>query len=152
MSLSKQIEDLLVDEKLEALLTTSALKKISEMAEDVNDLELRLKGQNEEVIRLVRDVGKQVETLNELRTENTQLLEYAVDVANREKAITVLECTAKHQSQRVQDHKDMFGLVFRNAVVSKSVLENGSVPVTDTSGYVSQQPSHNDKTETITQE
>jgi len=45
-----------------------------------------------------------------------------VEMIEREKNITTLELTAAHQEQRVNDHKKMVELIFRNSVLRKEVM------------------------------
>lgn len=152
MNISKQIESLLVDEKLDALLTASALKKISEMAESVSKLEADLEAKTGKIEAQRIEANKRSGQFDVLHAEVVSLREGVADVELREKKITILECAAKHESQRVEDHQTMFKLVFRNVEVRKQVLENGTLPVPDPNGYHSMQPTLNDKTEETSQE
>lgn len=54
-------------------------------------------------------------TLSDYQTRERELVE-------REKQITELEMSAKHEHQRVMDHKEMFKTVFRNSVLRRGVV------------------------------
>jgi hypothetical protein len=48
------------------------------------------------------------------------------ELKDREKKITVLEMQAKYELARVEDHKEMFKVVFRNSVLRKEVMTPAS--------------------------
>jgi hypothetical protein len=53
---------------------------------------------------------------------NKVAAEMEAGVILREQAITKLEAEAKHQGERVKDHKEMFTIVFRNLEVRRNVF------------------------------
>jgi hypothetical protein len=63
---------------------------------------------------------------------NKVAAEMEAAIINREQHMTKLELEAKHQGERVADHQNMFGLVFRNAVLRNSVLGQELVAIPGT--------------------
>ena len=56
------------------------------------------------------------------------------DLEDREKEMLKLELTAQYEAERVADHKEMFGLVFRNLETRKNLFRNGQTPSGDQYG------------------
>ena len=152
MTISSKIEALLVEEKLDSLLTTSALKKISGLAAEVQSLEGINADKTKDVEKLSKLAEERERLLSDLSGQISVANKRLTDVEEREKNMLRLELSAEHQAQRVEDHKDMVKLIFRNAEIRKTAVETGSKPVSDGSGYPVSHPTSNSVIETETNE
>ena len=120
--LTEQLDTMIQKAALDGARTQDAVKQFHELVE-AND------SQTKQLSSVRDDLGKKNKEYNDV-SKWLAIANKEVDVFNsrvknleeREKSITTLELTAKHQAERVTDHKEMFKTVFRNSVLRKEVM------------------------------
>lgn len=89
----------------------------------VNKIRENLENENAQLKKLNNEFAKDINTLA-VREAGVAAREKAV--LDRENRQSLIEMEAKHNYQRVEDHKEMVRLVFRNTEVRESILHTKS--------------------------
>lgn len=120
--LTEQLDKIIQQAALDGTLTQKAVDQFhsiitqnAALETKVASLETVVEERGKKISKLEIDIGIS-KTLVELAAKAE------VDMIEREKNITTLELTANFQEQRVNDHKKMVELVFRNSVLRKEVM------------------------------
>ena len=135
-----EINKIIQKAALDGVLTTGAVTQFHQVLEENKvlkeqaiDLDRKFRDASEKNTKLTSQLSQADHQLKVASERESNLLE-------REKKITELELTAKYQGQRVDDHKSMVSLIFRNSVLRKEVMTpvEGMAPgngMSGTSGY-----------------
>jgi hypothetical protein len=117
-----EINKIIQKAALDGVLTEGAVKQFHEvleankvLTERSESLDKRLK---DEASKNVTLTGEKNALFAEMKVMSARL----ADVEARETKMTELELIAKHQGQRVDDHKNMVALIFRNTTLKKQVM------------------------------
>lgn len=117
-----EIQNAIEKAAIDGALTKDAIGQFNSLIEHTDALETN-------AIAVDKIVQRQEVQIKQITTElgiaqglNKIAAEMEAGLILREKAITKLEAEAKHQAERVKDHKEMFSLVFRNSIIRKQVL------------------------------
>lgn len=132
-NLSKKINELIQEQSAAGALTAQALKQMHEIAENSEKLAKHNESLQAELLAKTNRIKALDDSLDNMRADLKNLCEAESVMAKREKEITTLELTAKHESKRVEDHINMVGLVLRNTEVVKNMF--GSTTCQDSNGY-----------------
>lgn len=131
MALQDELLKLIQKASIEGTLTPAAVDYTKKLIEENASLTAKLDQHAQRISELTKQHGA-------LADENRALTAAAADVAKREQAvatrekeITKLEMTAANEAKRVEDHKAMFSLVFRNLEMRRNVFT--AVPATPAS-------------------
>jgi hypothetical protein len=136
--LRDQIENAIQKAAIDGSLTKEAVKVVSELFNNIDTM----KKDAERDAKRIADLTAERDRLNE---QNHKYAEIQNGVKEREEA-----CAAKEQEHRdrqvklecaelrVSDHQNMFGLVFRNAVLRNSTLGQELVAIPGTPDQVDQ--------------
>lgn len=116
-------------------------RKITELTDDLQDAE-------REVDTVKAQRGKAIEECGKLEALRLKA-ETVAESENRLK-VTIAEIQRDAANERVEAVERIVSLVFKNPTIKKTAYENGTTPVQDNSGYVTQQSksSSTDTTET----
>ena len=121
-NLIEQLDNMIQKAALDGALTQDAVRHFHELVEANGTLTEELRDTEKERIRLVTECEKLREDLKVTRGLVKMAMEAEVAMIERELKMTTLELTAKHEAKRVEDHKEMVKLIFRNTTVRKEVM------------------------------
>lgn len=121
-NLIEQLDNMIQKAALDGALTQDAVRHFHELVEANGTLTEELRDTEKERIRLVTECEKLREDLKVTRGLVKMAMEAEVAMIERELKMTTLELTAKHEAKRVEDHKEMVKLIFRNTTVRKEVI------------------------------
>lgn len=120
--LTDTLEKIIQQAALDGAMTEDAVAQFHTLVVERN----ALKDANVEWEENDKKLKKELETLavdlDIAKGLNKVAAEAEMAMIEREQNITTLELTAKHQAERVEDHKDMVKLIFRNTVLKKGVM------------------------------
>jgi len=91
------------------------LTQNKEMKTKISTLETMVESRTEKIATLEA-------SNNRLMTENTEWQKRETELETREDEMLRLELTAQFEAERVTDHKEMFGQVFRNIEVRRDIF------------------------------
>lgn len=120
--LNRELTKLISKAAIDGTLSESAVTQFTQvleanktLTEDLQEAEMR-RIENEEAL-------KQSDKLfQETHERLSKYLNREKGLAERESAAEVLQMTVKYERKRVEDHKEMVGLIFRNTVLKKQVM------------------------------
>ena len=138
--LNMELTKLISKAAIDGTLSENAVKQFTDVLKENKDLISDIEMQN-------KQLGEQQGENAKLRRELEAITKMHIGFSEREMALTdrerqheVLEMSLKYEQKRVDDHKSMVGLIFRNAVMKKGVMTaiEGMPPgngMCGTSGY-----------------
>ncbi len=134
----EEIQNAIEKAAIDGTLTRDAIGQFNQLIEhnealqsQAIDFDKKFRRQDGEIKELTTELSMS-QGLNKIAAE----MEAAI--INREQKMTELELTAKNEKQRVADHQNMFGLIFRNAVLRNTVLGQELVSIPGTPDSVDQ--------------
>lgn len=134
----QEIQNAIEKAAIDGALTKDAVAQFHSLVEHNDALQ-------SQAIDFDKKFRRQDGEIKELTTElamsqglNKIAAEMEAAIINREQKMTELELTAKNERQRVEDHQNMFGLVFRNAVLRNTILGQELVAIPGTPDSVDQ--------------
>lgn len=144
MDLRNRLNELMRQASNEATLSPDALSELYIIAEESTTLlqEIQTRVTNAEELQI--EVNNLNGKLSEALLDLMGVADRELKVAAREIKQDVLENSIKFEQLRVQDHKDMVGLIFRNTEIRRERF--GSVPV-EVNGFVTCHPTSESETE-----
>ncbi len=120
--LTEQLDKMIQKAALDGALTNKAVDQFHSLVKQNEAME-------EKAIKLeqsLMDAEKQITKLDadnsELRSLQGHMAQRENEVSEREKKMTTLELTVEFQEHRVNDHKKMVELIFRNSVLRREVM------------------------------
>ena len=141
MSTTEQdIKKLLQKAAIDGTLTQEAVKFVDEVIEKSKTLESTLTKTTQDLSDKIKERDELTKIISQLSKQLQLYKDREVELLKREKAMTTLELTAKHESQRVNDPAIMFDKVFRNIETRRNVFTPvaATPQVADQYGAVSQ--------------
>jgi len=138
MKAIEEIEEVLRRASIDGALTREASDYFHDVLKKNDELVEANASQTKQLSSVRDDLGKANTALGIANALVKVAAEAELKMIEREARITTLELTAKHQTERVKDHKEMFTTVFRNSVLRREVM-------TPTTPYVDQ---YGNKTDT----
>ena len=134
MDLTQELEKVIQKAAIDQTLTPKAVEHFQEqirqagdLKKEVERLEKRKTEQAQEIERVVTKNREYKDELDAYKAREASLVE-------RENKARELELKAEYQGTRVQDHKDMMGIIFRNTEVRRNIYENRQEVYTDQYG------------------
>lgn len=145
--LQQKITELVTTAAKESILSPEAMIEITSIVTDYESAkELNLS--------LGKTIAKLETTAKEARSQILRLEGREASIAiregectTREEKMLTLELTAEYQGKRVEDHREMVKLVFRNQVFKETMFGSAPAPMSD-SGMISTQTVPTDETKT----
>lgn len=134
----QEIQNAIEKAAIDGALTKDAVEQFHDLigeCEEFRDANKKLSDRVESKEKENRELTSRLTVSQGL---NKIAAEMEAAIINREQKMTELELTAKHEAKRVEDHQNMFGLVFRNAVIRNSVLGQELVAIPGTPDTVDQ--------------
>jgi hypothetical protein len=129
----EEIQNAIEKAAIDGTLTRDAIGQFNQLIEhnealqsQAIDFDKKFRRQDTEKKELDAAFAQSSSKLSDFQTRERELVE-------REQKITVLEMQAKYELTRVEDHKEMFGVVFRNSLIRKEVMTPASSHI-ETSG------------------
>ena len=122
MSLSTDIQKLVEMEQIKGQLNPEVLQRVLDLQRTASDLEAKREQAAKELAAATVSNKKLADELAIASAKIDEIARRENECAKREAHITTLELTAKHEAQRVQDHRSMFELVFRNIETRRNVF------------------------------
>jgi predicted nuclease with TOPRIM domain len=133
-NISEQIEKILLKAGIDGTLTEDTIKYLNSKIEEAKTLRKDHVTLKAKYADLDERHSIQCEKISTLRSELKMYNDRENDLEDREKEMLKLELTAQYEAERVADHKEMFGLVFRNLETRKNLFRNGQTPSGDQYG------------------
>lgn len=134
----QEIQNAIEKAAIDGALTQDAVAQFHGLIGECDELREKNESQQKQLSSVRDDLGKATRELDMARGLNKIAAEMEANIINREQKMTELELTAKHEAKRVEDHQNMFGLVFRNAVIRNTVLGQELVAIPGTPDVVDQ--------------
>jgi len=134
MTIETKMSELLKGVVQDAALTTEMLENIKQLIADNESLEKVNKDLNYDNNKLSMALKSATDKASVLLSQNDVFMEREEQLQKREIKADLLFQDTIHQQQRVEDHKEMVALIFRNTRHMESVLRNDSTyipPYTD---------------------
>ena len=107
---------------IDGTLTKDAIGQFNGLIEHNEALQSQALDFNQKFLRQDEQIKSMTTELSMAQGLNKIAAEMEAGLIEREKSITKLEAEAKHQAERVTDHKSMFETVFRNSIIRRQVL------------------------------
>lgn len=134
----QEIQNTIEKAAIDGALTKDAVKQFNGLIEETEELTREYQRQTKVCERLEDQVKGLTTELSMAHGLNKIAAEMEAHIIEREQHMTKLELEAKHQADRVADHQNMFGLVFRNAVLRNTILGQEIVAIPGTPDSVDQ--------------
>lgn len=134
----QEIQNTIEKAAIDGALTKDAVKQFNGLIEDSEALMEKAVKLEQTLMKRDKDVQELTSKLTMSQGLNKIAAQMEAAIIDRERKMTELELTAKHEAKRVEDHQNMFGLVFRNAVIRSSVLGQELVAIPGTPDTVDQ--------------
>ena len=136
--LTIELDRLIQKAAIDGALTKDAVDMFHSVLEQNEELANDILTKSTTIVKMEKDVQELTSKLSIAQGLNKVAAEMEAAIINREQKMTELELTAKNEKQRVEDHQNMFGLVFRNAVLRNTVLGQELVAIPGTPDTVDQ--------------
>jgi len=130
--LTIELDRLIQKAALDGALTQDAVAQFHAVFTKCDAQTDKIKELGESIVSIRKEADDLASQLSISQGLNKIAAEMEASIINREQKMTELELTAKNEKQRVEDHQNMFGLVFRNAVLRNSVLGQELVAIPGT--------------------
>lgn len=137
--LNKELTKLISKAAIDGTLSESAVKQFTDVLKDNVSLKAMLetsekhREKGEQTLRLVQ------QERDDARKVRDVLLAKEKDMNERIAQDEVLQVTVKYEQKRVNDHKEMVGLIFRNSLLRSQVMTPGHPGHVDQYGTVQNQ-------------
>lgn len=132
--LAKEIADLIERQDMVSGLSGSSAEKYFKTIDKVKELEEKFKELREENKELRKEVGDKARSLESWEDREHELLERENKCAMIELEGRIQKVNEENALQRMEDHKKMVELVFRNSRVRETIFERRTTPVAVRSG------------------
>jgi len=126
MTIEIKMNEVLKDVVQDAALTTEMLENIRQLIADNETMEKLNKSLNDDNNKLSMDLKSATDRARVLVTQNYVFMDREEQLQKRELKADLIDMYAEHQKQRVEDHKEMVALIFRNTRHMESVSRNDS--------------------------
>ncbi len=136
--LTIELDRLIQKAALDGALTKEAVDMFHGVLEQNGELKETLERKDRFEVERNKTMERLETDLRIAQGLNKVAAEMEAAIINREQKMTELELTAKNEKQRVEDHQNMFGLVFRNAVLRNSILGQELVAIPGTPDQIDQ--------------
>ena len=136
--LTIELDRLIQKAALDGALTKEAVDMFHGVLEQNGELKETLERKDRFEVERNKTMERLETDLRIAQGLNKVAAEMEAAIINREQKMTELEVTAKNEKQRVEDHQNMFGLVFRNAVLRNSILGQELVAIPGTPDQIDQ--------------
>jgi hypothetical protein len=133
-----EIQNAIEKAAIDGTLTKDAIGQFNSLIEHNEALQSQALDFNQKFIRQDEQIKSMTTELSMAHGLNKVAAEMEAAIINREQHMTKLELEAKHQGERVADHQNMFGLVFRNAVLRNTILGQEIVAIPGTPDSIDQ--------------
>lgn len=120
--LTQELDKLIQKAALDGALTKDAVEMFHSIVTENGELRALRSSNAEQITKLKKELDEKNSRLNVLKNECETWAGKEQDLLDRESQAEVLEMTVKYEQKRVDDHKSMVGLIFRNAVIKKGVM------------------------------
>ena len=107
---------------LDGALTEDAIEQFHGIIAENGELRALRKSQTQEIVKLKDVLEKVQQERDDARQVRDVLIAKEQDMNEKLAQHEVLEMSLKYEQKRVDDHKSMVGLIFRNAVIKKGVM------------------------------
>jgi len=129
MTIEIKMNEILKDVVQDAALTTEILENIRQLIADNETMEAEIIRRKADTLEHLKTIKAQYERIQVLVAQNDTLMEREEQLQKRELKADLKHMEVVHQKQRVEDHKEMIGLIFRNVRHMESVTSLKGVPV-----------------------
>jgi hypothetical protein len=117
-----EIQNAIEKAAIDGTLTKDAIGQFNSLIEHNEALQTQAIQHDKTIQRQEVQIKQMTTELGMAHGLNKVAAEMEAGVILREQAITTLELEAKHQGERVKDHKEMFSIVFRNSIIRRQAL------------------------------
>ena len=146
MNYKDKIEEVITQALTEKTFSLEIIEKIKSLKDGFESAQENIKIQN----LALESSNKTIEDLrlknSELSTKVKLFEDREIAIASKEKVLEKTEYQLTFQTQRANEIKELFGTVFKNPTLQRSVF--GTIPVME-NGYLQQRNSNSTETETI---
>lgn len=134
----QEIQNAIEKAAIDGALTKDAVAQFHSLVEHNDALQSQAIDFDKKFRRQDGEIKELTTNLSMSQGLNKIAAEMEANIINREQKMTELELTAKHQAERVVDHQNMVGLIFRNSVIRSSMLGQELVAIPGTPDTVDQ--------------
>lgn len=127
--ITKDLEKIILRAGIDGALTEEAVAQFHALIKERDALQIENKKLGERNTELDERVTSLAEQYNERQTRLQGWATREQELKDREEKCLRLELEAEYNLKRVEDHKSMVSLVFRNTVLKKQVVTPGSATI-----------------------
>ena len=132
--LNVELTKLISKAAIDGTLSESAVKQFTGVLEENKDLIHDIEVQNKDLGETQGRMIRAEERVKMLEAECETWAGKEQDLLDRESQAEVLAMTVKYEQKRVEDHKSMVGLIFRNTLLRNQVVVPGHAGTIDQYG------------------
>jgi len=122
MSIEEELGKMIQKAAIDGVLNEKAVEHYSSILKENAGLTTVLNKKMEECERVSKERNQANKMFQETHERLAEYLNREEELAERESAAEVLQMTVKYEQKRVEDHKEMVGLIFRNTMLKKQVM------------------------------
>jgi seryl-tRNA synthetase len=120
--LLQELERVVKKAAIDGVLTEEASNQIKQTIEENKSLNTKVKSIKDQLKESEAKRNDQDSKLNVLRNKVQEYNNRETELCDREDKMTQIELEAQYERERVQDHKDMMALIFRNIETRRNVF------------------------------
>ena len=120
--LTEDLDKLIRQAALDGSLTKDAVDMFHGVLKENDDIKKDLEKQNKDLSNMQKERDALSASFAQISTKLSDYQTRERELEEREQENLKLQLEAKHQGERVEDHKEMVKLVFRNLEVRRSVF------------------------------
>lgn len=124
-AITDRLNAIIQDASLEGTLSKRAIDQFQTLLEENTELKEKNESQRKQLSSLRDDLGVLNNRSEVMRNELESYQARESELVDRERQQEVLEMSVKYEQKRVDDHKNMVALVFRNTVLKSNVVLPG---------------------------
>jgi malate synthase len=137
--LTQQLDKMIQKAALDGALTEDAVEQFHELVKANESQRKQLSSLRDEMVQKERVLELVQQERNDARTARDALLEKEAKMDEALAQDELLQMTVRYEQKRVDDHKSMVGLIFRNTVLKKQAVTPGHAGHVDQYGNVQNQ-------------
>ena len=145
METTKKIEEIIEIAITEKTFSLDIIDKIKSLKDEFENVQDQLKVAHIKIDDQTRIINDKTEEIEKLRGRITELTEFKNTHEKKAKEYAKTEYELSFQKSRAEEIKELFGIVFKNPVVQRSVTENKNS--NDPNNYQSNKSENSTKTE-----
>lgn len=151
MSVASELEKVILKAAIDGTFSQEAVEQYRAVMTENSELKAANESQKKQLSSLRDDLGVLNNRSEVMRNELEGYKAREKELQDRESQAEVLEMTVKYEQKRVEDHRSMVGLIFRNTKLRSQAMTPGFPGFVDAAG-MTQYPNYPEKNDLETEE